>query len=58
MESPYVLFLMNDFFFRKQVNGTKIKFYIDLLKKNPDIAVFSFDSVADESNIDEMHLPL
>lgn len=53
IESPYVLILMDDFFFRKQVNGTKIKFYIDQLKKNPDIAVFSFDSVADELNIDD-----
>lgn len=53
IESEYVLLLMDDFFLRRQVDAEKIHLCVEALKQNRDIAVFSFDSIPDEKNIDD-----
>lgn len=53
IDTPYILILMDDFFIRKKVDAEKIEFCLNELQKHEDIAVFSFDSVKDEMNIDD-----
>lgn len=53
IDTPYIFILMDDFFLRKEVDTAKIQFCIHELERNSDIAVFSFDSVRDEMNIDD-----
>lgn len=53
INSDYILILMDDFFFRKTVDQNKIEFCLNELKNHSDIAVFSFDAVRDELNVDD-----
>lgn len=53
IDTAYVLILMDDFFLRKTVDENKLEFCINELKSHSDIAVFSFDAVRDELNIDD-----
>lgn len=53
IDTAYVLILMDDFFLRKKVDESKIEFCLNELKNHSDIAVFSFDAVRDELNIDD-----
>lgn len=53
IKTPNVIILMDDFFLRKKVDSEKVIQYAHELSVNTDIAVFSFDSIKDEMNIDD-----
>lgn len=53
IDTPTIMIMMDDFFIRRNVSTEKIQYCINELKKNPDIAVFSFDSVKDDMNRDD-----
>ncbi len=50
IKTPYVLLLLDDFFLREQVDSSRIEEIVSWLKKDKDIAVFSFANVKDIYN--------
>lgn len=45
ISSPYIIFLLDDFFLRSSVDIERLEKCIMWMEKNPNIAVFCFDSV-------------
>lgn len=50
IDTEYVFFMLDDFFVTEPVNTQFISQCFDWMNKNPNIAVFSFHPVVDESN--------
>lgn len=57
IDTDYIIFLLEDYWFEKEVDNTMINKSLEWIKKDNNIACFYFQPIDDDNNIDSIKYP-